>query len=146
MHRLPPHPLWIGHAGDGRDLRRIFAEGIRARVELSAQEPPAPAPRELIVCRFPLVDGAENDPAVLTLALRTVAWLAGRNVPTLVCCGAGASRSPAVAAGALALLSGEQPGECLRRLASHHPIDVQPAFWQAVVDAVAALRGSGTAN
>jgi hypothetical protein len=48
MHRLPPHPLWIGHAGDARDLRRIFAEDIRARVELSAQEEPAPIPLNLM--------------------------------------------------------------------------------------------------
>jgi|SRR5579883_1830557 len=142
MHRLPPHPLWIGHAGDARDLRRIFAEDIRARVELSAQEEPAPAARDLIACRFPLVDGAGNDPAVLTLALRTVAWLAGRGVPTLVCCGAGSSRSPAVAAGSLALLSGRHAEECLREVAAHRPVDVLPAFWLEVVGAVASLRGS----
>jgi hypothetical protein len=146
MHLLPPHPLWIGHAGDARDLRRIFAEDIRARVELSAQEEPAPTPRDLIACRFPLVDGAGNDPVILTLALRTVAWLVGRNVPTLVCCGAGSSRSPAVAAGALALLSGGHPQECLTEVASHRPVDVMPAFWLEVVDAVASLRGSGTVN
>jgi protein-tyrosine phosphatase len=136
MHQLSPHPLWLGHAGDGHDLRRLFAEGIRARVELAAEEAPAPTPRDLIACRFPLVDGAGNDPAVLTLALRTVAWLVGQKVPTLVCCGAGMSRSPAVAAGALALLTGAHPEECLLQIASHRPADVMPAFWQEVVGVV----------
>src|ERR1700722_18815771 len=109
MEQIPPDLLWLGHAGDGRDLRGLFAVGIRARVELAAEEAPAPTPRDLIACHFPLVDGGGNDPAVLILALRTVTSLLEQKVPTLVCCGAGMSRSPAIAAGAIALLSGEHP-------------------------------------
>ena len=81
MHQIPPHLLWLGHAGDARDLSRIFAEGIRARVELAAEEAPAPTPHDLITCHFPLVDGDGNDPATLTLALRTAAWLLQQKVP-----------------------------------------------------------------
>ena len=74
----------------------------------------------------------------------TVATLLGRGVPTLVSCGGGVSRSPAVAAGALALLHGGDPGEWLRRLAEHHPSDVSPGLWQEVAAAVGRSRaGSG---
>jgi protein-tyrosine phosphatase len=140
MHQIPPHTLWLGHAGDDRDLRQLYAAGIRARVELAAEEAPAPAPRDLIACRFPLVDGGGNDPAVLAMALRTVAGLLERGIPTLVCCGGGMSRSPAIAAAALALLSGEHPEECLRQVTAHRPADVVPALWGEVVAAVHSPR------
>lgn len=140
MHQVAPHPLWLGHAGDGRDLRQLYDNGIRARVELAAEEAPAPTPHDLIACRFPLVDGAGNDPAVMTLALRTVAFLLDRKVPTLVCCGGGMSRSPAIAAGAIALRSGGHPEDCLQRVVSHRPADVVPALWGEVTAAVHSLR------
>jgi protein-tyrosine phosphatase len=140
MHQIPPRPLWLGHAGDGSDLRAIFDAGIRARVELAAEEAPAPTPRDLIACRFPRVDGGGNDPAVLALALYTLAGLLKQKIPTLVCCGAGMSRSPALAAGSLALLSGEHPEDCLRQVVSHRPADVVPSLWNEVVTAVSSLR------
>jgi protein-tyrosine phosphatase len=140
MQQIPPHALWLGHAGDARDLRPIFDAGIRARVELAAEEASAPTPHDLIACRFPLLDGGENDAAVLVLALRTVAWMLQQKIPTLVCCSGGMSRSPAIAAGAIALLSGEHPEDCLRQLVSHRPADVMPALWNDVVTAVRSLR------
>jgi protein-tyrosine phosphatase len=140
MKQIPPHMLWIGHAGDGRDLRHIFAAGIRARVELAAEEAPAPTPRDLIECRFPLVDGGGNDSTVLALALSTLTSLLKQKVPTLVCCGAGMSRSPAIAAGALALLTGAPAEDCLRQVVFHHPADVVPALWSDVINALLSLR------
>jgi hypothetical protein len=144
MNRVPPFPLWLGHAGDGRDLRRLYDLEIRARVELAAEEPPAPASRDLIVCRFPLVDGAGNGAAVLELAVRTLALLIKARVPSLVCCGAGMSRAPAVAACALALAEGGPPDEWLRRVTEHHPADVMPGLWRDTVGALQRLSGSGT--
>ena len=139
MHQISPHLLWLGHAGDGRDLRAIFAQGIRARVELAAEEPLAPASHDLMTCRFPLVDGNGNEPALVRMALRTVACLLQEKVPTLVCCGAGLSRSPAVAAGAIALLTGERPEDCLVRVSAHHPADLVPGLWHEVAKTVTPL-------
>jgi protein-tyrosine phosphatase len=144
MGQIPPHLLWLGHAGDARDLRQLFAAGIRARVELAAEEAPAPTPRDLIACRFPLVDGGGNDAAVLVLALRTVSQLLEQKITTLVCCGAGMSRSPAIAAGAIALLAGEHPEDCLRHVVSHRPADVVPALWSEVARAVISLQANRT--
>jgi len=98
MNRISPYPLWIGHGGEGHDLSPIYDAGIEAVVELSVEEPPFSTPRDLISCRFPLIDGAGNRPEHLALAVRTVAALIASATPTLVCCDCGMSRSPAVAA------------------------------------------------
>src|SRR4051812_35595809 len=101
MNQIPPHALWTGHAGDGRDYPRLFELGIRAVIQIAAEEPPLQPPRELIYLRFPLRDGADNPDDLVSLAVAALASLVRHRVPTLVCCGAGMSRSPAVAAAAL---------------------------------------------
>src|SRR5258708_5183826 len=101
MNQIIPYPLWIGHGGDGRDFRQVFQASIKALVQLSAEEPALAPPRELIYCRFPLVDGGGNRAELLFLAVSTVATLLKMSVPTLLFCGAGMSRSPAIAAAVL---------------------------------------------
>ena len=65
MHQLTPHRLWIGNARDGRNFRTLFDQGIEAIVQLAIEEEPLQPPRDLIVLRFPLIDGAANNPHVL---------------------------------------------------------------------------------
>ena len=89
-------------------------------------------PRDLIACRFPLLDGVGNRPELLALAVRTVAGLLAAEVPTLVCCSAGMSRSLAVLAAVLAWVNHEPPQDCLKRIAAHHPSDVSPGLWKEV--------------
>lgn len=129
MKQIIPHLLWLGHLGEAAHARPLFDAGIRAVVELAAEEPPSRPPRELVYCRFPLVDGPGNDADLLSLAVAAVAALLRWRVPTLVCCGSGLSRSPAVAAAALAQAQGEKPEDCLARLAEQHPCDVSPGLW-----------------
>src|SRR5947209_360850 len=104
MHQIRPHPLWVGHAGSGLDFQPVFDAGIEALIQLAAEEPPSLPPREVVCCRIPLVDGGGNREALLRLAVWTVAGLLRLRVPTLVYCGAGLSRAPAVAAAALSLI------------------------------------------
>jgi hypothetical protein len=87
MRRVPGYSLWLGHAGDARDLRGLLAAGIVAVVDLAAQEAPAPATRELVYGRFPIVDGPGNPPWLLRAAVEMVAGLVRDEVPTLVGCG-----------------------------------------------------------
>ena len=54
-------------------------------------------------------------------------------VPTLVYCGAGMSRSPAVVAAALSIVQGGSPEERLRQVVAGHPHDVSPQLWEAVL-------------
>jgi hypothetical protein len=135
MIQLVPHPLWIGHAGDGRDYRRILEAGIQVVVQLAAEEATLQPPRDLVYCRFPLVDGSGNPVVLLTAAVRTVLGFLQAEMPTLLCSGAGRSRAPAIAAAALALSLNLPPAQCLEMVVRQHPSDVSPGFWAEVAKA-----------
>jgi hypothetical protein len=143
MNQIKPHSLWVGHAGDGRDFQQLFEQGIRAVVQLAAEELPIQAPRDFILFRFPLDDGSGNDSDVLSMAVASVAGLISKKLPTLVCCGAGMSRSPAVVAAALSLAEGRELDDCLKSVTSHHAADVLPGFWQ---DVKRVARGPGASE
>jgi len=129
IDQISPHPLWVGHACDGSDARSLLDLGIEAVVQVAIEEPPLSPPRGLMYHRFPLLDGSGNPPEFLMLAIGTVAALIRLRVPTLVCCGMGLSRSPAVASVALAVPLRRPPDEVLRLLADRHPVDISPGFW-----------------
>lgn len=65
MREVIVNRLWIGNALDARDVSGVLRLGIEAVVDLAIEEPPIQYPRDLVYCRFPLVDGAENSPSVL---------------------------------------------------------------------------------
>ena len=132
MRQIQPHLLWLGHANDGRDYRLVLDTGIQAIVQVAAEEPALQPPREILYFRIPLVDGPGNDLKHLYLAATTVANLLEKRIPTLVCCGAGLSRSPAIAAAALYMVYQENLDDCLKQVAKHHPADVAPGFWNDV--------------
>ena len=132
MRQIVPHFLWLGHAGDARDAKVLLDAGIEAVVQLAAEELPLQLPRDLILCRFPLLDGPGNDAKLLYLATTTVANLLEKRLPVLVGCGNGMSRSPAVAAVALALVYQENPDDCLKKVAEHQPADVAPGLWEEI--------------
>jgi len=132
MKKIDDHSLWLGHAGDGRDNRQLLETGVRAVVQLALEEPPLSPPRELLCLRIPLLDGEGNEPAILELAIRTVASLLRARFPTLVCCGGGMSRSPAVAAASLALVGGSDASACLQQIEQSGPMDVSPALWRDI--------------
>jgi protein-tyrosine phosphatase len=140
MQQILPHDLWVGHAGEAADFGPLFEAGIRAVVELAAGEAPSRTPRELIYCRFPLVDNAGNDRKLLDLAVTTLANLIERQVPTLVACSGGSSRAPVLAAAALSLVYQEEPDDCLKQIHEYRPCDVSPALWDEVKKFLASLR------
>jgi protein-tyrosine phosphatase len=140
MREIPPYRLWLGHLGDVRDSRGVLAAGIAALVDLALNEPPIAAPRELVYCRFPLVDGAGNPAWLLKAAIETTTGFLKRNVPTLVYCGAGMSRSPAVAAAAISLVSGRPPDACLAMVVQSGPGDVSPTLWREIKAVLDDLR------
>jgi hypothetical protein len=114
--------------------------GIEAVVELAIDELPAPLPRDLVHGRFPLVDGGGNPPWLLRAAVEMVAGLLRAGVPTLVCCGAGLSRTPAVAAAALATARGWPIDQGLLLITQSSPADVSPALWADVGSALGTPR------
>lgn len=132
MHEVIASRLWIGNAVEARDVRHLLNLGVSALVDLAIEELPQSLVRELVYCRFPLMDGASNPPELLRLAVETVASLIRHGTPTFVFCGAGMSRSPAITAAALAVVEKANPNEVLKRIVSGHPHDVSPALWRAV--------------
>ncbi|WP_149495300.1 protein-tyrosine phosphatase family protein [Roseiconus lacunae] len=132
MHEIHPDLLWIGHAFDIREPRSLFDAEIAAVVDVAFEEPPAALPRQLVYCRFPLNDGGGNNPAVLLQSIQTLVDLLNADVRTIVACSAGMSRSPTVAAFALAAYLSQQPDEVLTRIASIKTLEIKPALWKEV--------------
>jgi protein-tyrosine phosphatase len=136
VRQVPGYSLWLGHVVDLRDLCAVLDSGILAVADLALNEPPAAVTRELVYCRFPLTDGHGNPKWLLRSAVDCVAGLLRSATPTLVCCGAGMSRSPAIAAAALVRACGLPPAEALALVAGAGPADISPGLWQEVLDAV----------
>ncbi len=128
MRRIAERSLWLGHAGDLRDVRAVLDAGVEAVIELADCEPPAVLPRVLIRCRFPLSDGGDNPAWLLRLAVESLAALLRSGVPVLVCCSAGMSRSVAVAAAGVSLTEGRTLAESLAVVVGSGPADVSPGL------------------
>ncbi len=132
MRQIPEYALWIGHAGDVRNLPAIHEAGIVAVVDLAVQEPPGPIARDLLIARFPIVDGPGNPPWMLRAAVDLAAGLVADRVPTLIGCGAGMSRSPCIAAAAIARVLGIPADEGLALVLRSAPADVAPGLWAEI--------------
>jgi hypothetical protein len=130
MRQILPYSLWIGHAGDRSDFRRLHDHDIRAVIDLAWDEPPVVAPRDFVCCRFPLVDGSGNPPWLLRTAVECAVHLLRSEVPLLICCSYGGSRSPAVSALALSLVREESPEACLALIGQTGHCDVSPELWE----------------
>jgi hypothetical protein len=118
--------LFVGDAMDARDAQLLFDNQIGAVVDVAANEQPAQLPREIIYCRFPIIDGDGNSPDLLRLAVETVVKLIRGNCRTLVACSAGMSRSPSVAAAAISVVTDRSMDVCLQALIENGPHDVSP--------------------
>lgn len=132
MREVIPGLVWIGNAGDAQDVMAVMSLEITAVVELAMEEVPRHFPRELIHCRFPLVDGAGNPTALLRTSIHTLATLIQTKTPTLVVCSGGMSRSPAVTAAALSVANGGSPDEWLKQITATGPHDVAPTLWNDI--------------
>ncbi len=132
MHQILPYHIWVGHAGDGRAFRELFDHGVRAIVQLAIEEPPLQPPREFTFLRFPLLDGQGNDLQLLAFAIKSVQSLIEQTTPTLVCCGAGMSRSPLITAAALSVSGGGTIEDCLKQVVAFHFSDISPGLWDDV--------------
>jgi protein-tyrosine phosphatase len=132
MREILSGRLWTGNAGDGRDPERLLRAGVAALVNLAAEEPSPVLPRSMVYCRFPIMDGGQNGQTILDAAIQTLVSLLRNQIPTLVYCGAGMSRSPAVVAAVLSIVQGGSPDDRLRQVVAGHPHDVSPQLWKAV--------------
>lgn len=137
MHEIHPNLLWLGHALDIREPRALFDTQIAAIIDVALEEAPARLPRELIYCRFPLNDGGGNNPAVLRQAIQTSTDLLNSETRTIIACSAGMSRSPTIAACALANCLSQDPHDTVSRIGEIRTLELNPVLWK---DALAALK------
>ncbi len=137
MRPIVGHRLWLGHAGDVRDVPSLLATGIVAVVDLALDEPPARLPRELAYCRLPLIDGPGNPRWLLRLAVAIVEDLLRAGTPALVACSAGMSRSPCIVGAALARVQGRPLPEGLAAALPAGPADLSPGLWSEIHAALA---------
>ena len=139
MQAVGDGSLWIGNTTDLRKPAALYEAGVAAVVDLAYEAAPTVLPRDLIYARFPLIDGEGNERHLLQAAIQTVAMLLRLKIPMLVACGAGMSRSPAVAAVATACVFGGSPEVRLAELATEIAHDVSPAFWHELREAMRGL-------
>jgi protein-tyrosine phosphatase len=137
MRHIAGHPLWVGNVDDAVDVVGLHANGILAVVDLAMNELPVILPREMIYCRFPLIDGTGNPIWLLRTAIDTVVCLVRSAVPTLVYCSAGLSRSPCIAAAALIRVHHYTVAEALALVRESQRSDVSPGLWLDVQRALA---------
>jgi protein-tyrosine phosphatase len=138
--------LWVGNAADGRDINLVCQAQFDVVVDLAIEEPPICLPRELSYFRIPLEDGGEDDLRRVISAIRTIAFSITQEMNTLVCCSAGLSRSPAIAAAAIAIKFAKNLDQSLREVASAKRCDVTPMLWRSVVEAHRVIRGDSCQN
>jgi len=140
MREILADRLWIGNAIEARDYRRLHELEIRAVVDVALEEQPGVPPREFIYLRYPLLDGIGNSPTTLTMAIRSIADLLRSDTRTMVACSAGMSRSPSLAAAALAIVEQVDVNQKLNELAAAGSLDASPAFLQEVVAILPRLK------
>jgi protein-tyrosine phosphatase len=144
MRRIDNLPLWIGTARDARDIKVVLDHGIEAVIDLALEERPVSPTRDLVYLRFPLLDGLGNPPWLLRAAVSALEELMRNGVQTLVACGAGMSRSPALVAAMLGKFKGIEPTEALVSVSSGGPFDVSPGLWLELL--AACKRPHSTTN
>ncbi len=137
MRKIDGYLLFLGNLSDIRNPASLIAADIGAVIDLARNEAPATLFRELVHCRFPIVDGAGNPSWLLRAAAETVSALIRAGVPTLIYCGAGMRRTPLIAAAGLVLATGLTPSEALTRVCGNGSADVSSALW---ADVQVALR------
>jgi protein-tyrosine phosphatase len=140
MHEIYPNLLWLGNAQDAREPRPLFEAGIRAVVDVALDELPARLPRELVYCRFPLEDGSGNDSTILRLAIQCLIDLLALGTRSLVACSAGMSRSPTIAAYALAAYLNDSPDSVIAQIANIRSLEIHPQLWNDAASIMSQIR------
>ncbi|WP_256301588.1 dual specificity protein phosphatase family protein [Haloarchaeobius salinus] len=110
--------LFVGTLEDAGNSSLLDEQGISAIVSLTYTEPEDGFPQDKSVSRWPMMDGPQNSREQFEQAVAVVETHLEQDTEVLVHCSAGASRSPAVAATALAIHSNLELEEAFKRISS----------------------------
>jgi len=120
---------------------RHEANGVDVVVRLTRAAPERGYPDAVTVRAHPMADGPQNDPDAVVEAVETVVNALERGQTVLVHCSVGASRSPAVAAAALAVHRDLEFETALDQVRDARDLHVHAAVRENARQATATLRG-----
>jgi protein-tyrosine phosphatase len=110
--------LFVGTAADVTDDSVLASHGVTTIVSLT-HETPSPAAQDITVCSIPLIDGPQHSREQFTKAVEETLAALAADGSVLVHCSAGASRSPTVAATALALARDMELEDAVQQVADN---------------------------
>ena len=110
--------LFVGTVEDATDTSSLESHGVRTIVSLT-HETSSLAGEDFTVRSIPLIDGPQNSREQFTNAVEETMTALKANGSVLVHCSAGASRSPTVAATALALSRDMELQDALQQIADN---------------------------
>ncbi len=129
MREVIPSVLWIGNAHDAREIKGIIDAGIQVVIGLAIEEPSVQVPRDIIYCRFPMLDGDGNSSVLMVAAVNLISAFVRAQTPTLVACSGGMSRSPLIASAVLAAVDDIGLAEAIRLVTTNGPCDFSPSLY-----------------
>ena len=132
MRDIIPEVLWIGNAFDGRNVKAVMDSGIQAVVHLAIEEPPVQLPREVVSCRFPLLDGEGNSAVLMQAVIDLIVSFVKEHIPTLVVCSGGMSRSPLIASAVVAKVEAIDFDDAIRCVTDSGPCDFSAKLYVEV--------------
>lgn len=113
--------LFVGTAEDASDEATVQDHYITVVVSLTHNDPAGDVPADLTHEAVPMMDGPQNSRDAFERAVNTVLSHLAAGDKTLVHCSAGASRSPTVAATALAFHSGDDLNAAFKQIRDRRP-------------------------
>ena len=121
--------LFVGSIESATDSDRLEAAAITPVCKLTHDPPTDGYPESVSVVDSPMMDGPRNDPATFQEAVEEVVAASNTGETVLVHCSRGSSRSPAVAAAALAVRRGWSVETALAEIRKSRPeADPHPAL------------------
>jgi atypical dual specificity phosphatase len=113
--------LFVGTTADATDESTLRAHDITVIVSLTASSPTENVSPEVTLVEVPMMDGPRNSREAFETAVDAVESRLAAGDRTLIHCSAGASRSPAVAAAALALHRDGELKTALQQVLNRRP-------------------------
>ena len=135
MREIVPGWLWIANTRAANDISSVLSMGVTAVIDLAIEEPVIVYPRDIIYCRLPLIDGEGNSSKRLNMVIDLAATCLTDCIRLLIRCSMGMSRSPMIAAAAIARVRRIPLEEALAEVAAGAPHDISPGLWMEVEQA-----------
>jgi len=138
--------LFVGTRSDAADSQRLDSHEITTVVSLT-HETPDLSEQGLNIHSIPLIDGPQNNRDQFTKAVQATVTALADGERVLVHCAAGASRSPTVAATALALTEEIDLQNAIQQVADNRDaVDPHEALLRQVAHVYTELSDSASLN